>query len=352
MDFGGCDDVRFEKKQHCGVIILTRPKALNTINNTMVEAISAALDAWQNDADIQHILIKGEGRAFSAGGDLLDLYKNHKSGDLHYGFFRSEYRLNARMGNYPKPIIALINGIVMGGGVGISVHGRYRVMTENAIFAMPEVGIGFFPDVGGSHFLPRLPRKFGHFLALTGERVRVGDAIKSGLATHYVPADALGELEDALTTSMDAADILEQHAAGQPCPPAKLDHDEIERLFSFDSLSAIIDSLQVEQDTNPVAQAILAALLLKSPTSVAVAHRQLRDGAHISLADCMRMEYRILVQMLQGHEFYEGIRAVIIDKCNEPIWQPATLAEVSQQDVDAYFTSLGPDELTGVMEAT
>ncbi len=351
MNFGGCDDIRFEKKHHCGVIILTRPKALNAINNAMVEAISAALNAWQDDADVRHIIIKGEGRAFSAGGDLLDLYKNHQSGDLHFAFFRNEYRLNARMGVYPKPIIALINGIVMGGGVGISIHGRFRVMTENAVFAMPEVGIGFFPDVGGSHFLPRLPKKFGHYLALTGERIRVGDAIKSGLATHYVPADALDELEEALAVAKDAATVLEQYASQQTCPPAKLDHDEIERLFSFDTLSAIIDGLRSEQESNPVAGAILTALLTKSPTSVAVAYQQLQTGAHISLADCMRMEYRILVRMLQGHEFYEGIRAVIVDKCNKPIWQPATLAEVSQQNVDAYFSSLGPDELTGVVEA-
>ena len=346
MSFGGEGDIEFEVRGNAGVITMTRPKALNAINDRMVLAIDAALDAWQSDERVRHIVLKGEGRAFSAGGDLLALYEMAKSGHPHYDFFRDEYALNARLGNFDKPIVALINGIIMGGGVGVAVHGRYRVMSENAVFAMPEVGIGFFPDVGGSHFLPRLPNNFGLYLALTGSRIRVGDALACGIATHGVAADNLEDLEAALCASEDAAGVLARFDERDALPPAKLDHDAIGRLFSADSVAGIIADLEAAKDGSELAKAALEAMRTKSPTSMSVAFRQLQEGKKLDLADCMRMEFRILVRMLRGHEFVEGIRAVIVDKGNDPTWHPASLDDVSAEAVDAYFQPLGDDELT------
>ncbi|WP_419910732.1 enoyl-CoA hydratase/isomerase family protein [Hoeflea sp.] len=346
MTFGGEGDIEFVVRGNAGVITLTRPDALNAINDRMVLAIDAALDTWQTDENVRQIVIRGEGRAFSAGGDLLALYEMAKSGRPHYDFFRDEYALNARLGNFEKPIIALIDGIVMGGGVGVAVHGRYRVMTENAVFAMPEVGIGFFPDVGGSHFLPRLPKNFGLYLALTGARIRVGDALACGIATHGVSADNLDDLEDALCASGDAAEVLQRFDERQSLPAARLDHDEIGRLFSAASVSGIVSDLERAKEDSELAETALDAMRTKSPTSMSVAYRQLQEGKSLSLAQCMRMEFRILVRMLKGHEFVEGIRAVIVDKSNDPTWHPATLDEVTEEAVDAYFQPLGDDELT------
>lgn len=344
MTFGAEGDMTFEVRQNAGVITLTRPKALNAITDKMVIAIDKALDAWEDDAQVHHIVLKAEGRAFSAGGDLLELYDMAKSGHLHFDFFRDEYSLNARLGLFPKPIVALINGIIMGGGVGVAVHGKYRVMSENAVFAMPEVGIGFFPDVGGSHFLPRLPNHVGRYLALTGARIRAADALACGIATHYVAADNLDALEAALCADGDAGAVLERFDDRQTMPEGKLDQAEIKRLFSGGSVKEIMQDLQAAD--SEFARTALEAMQAKSPTSMSVAYRQLEEGRTKDLAACMRMEFRILVRMLRGHEFTEGIRAVIVDKDNSPIWHPQTIKEVTQAQVDSYFEPLGEDELT------
>lgn len=349
MVFGGGGDIAFEVKGHAGVISMTRAHALNAINHKMIEAMDNALDAWEADDRVSHIVLKGEGRAFSAGGDLLELYEMSKSGRPHYDFFRDEYRLNARLGVYPKPVIPMIDGIIMGGGVGVAVHGPYRVMTENAVFAMPEVGIGFFPDVGGSHFLSRLPGHFGRYLAFSGARIRAGDALACGIATHALTADGLGALEEALCARADTASVLDRHDNREALPGAKLDHAEIGRLFSGDNVSTIVEHLEAATGSDFAART-LAAMRKNSPTSMSVAFRQLKEGASLSLADCMRMEYRILVRMLQGHEFLEGIRAVIVDKTNDPIWDPARLEDVTAEAVDAYFAPLSEDEMTGLAE--
>ena len=351
MTFGAEGDMTFEVRRHAGIITLTRPKALNAITDKMVIAIDKALDAWETDARIRHIVIRAEGRAFSAGGDLLELYDMAKSGHLHFDFFRDEYSLNARLGVFPKPIVALINGIIMGGGVGVAVHGRYRVMSENAVFAMPEVGIGFFPDVGGSHFLPRLPNHVGRYLALTGARIKAADALACGIATHYVPADSLAALETALCEDADTGAVLDRFDDRRNVPAGKLDQAEIKRLFSGDSVKAIMRDLEVAEGASDLARTALEAMRTKSPTSMSVAYRQLEEGRNLDLADCMRMEFRILVRMLRGHEFTEGIRAVIVDKDNNPIWHPQTIDEVSDARVDAFFEPLGEDELTDMPSA-
>lgn len=343
MDFGGGDDIRFERIGKAGVATLTRPKALNALNHRMVSALAKALDAWEIDPAVALVVVRGEGRAFCAGGDLLDVYESGRAGKPQPGFFADEYRLNARIRRLGKPYVALIDGIVMGGGVGISFHGSHRVLTENALFAMPEVGIGFFPDVGGSYFLPRLKNSFGMYLALTGNRIRHGDALGCGLATHTAPAASLPALLDALCT--DGVAALE--ALGQ-VPVGETDEatlHAVKRHFMQSDLAGLIASLRQAGPADAFAAKTLDTLSKRSPTSLNVAFLQIKAGAMLDMEECMRMEFRILNRMLAGHDFYEGIRAVIVDKDNAPIWRPATLEVVDKAAIDAYFAPLPDGEL-------
>ncbi|MCR9139194.1 MAG: enoyl-CoA hydratase/isomerase family protein [Alphaproteobacteria bacterium] len=350
VEFAVQEDISVEVTGALGVITLTREAALNALTHAMLRTISSVLDEWERDANIHHIVIRGRGRAFSAGGDLLDLYERGRAGNPNYSFFQDEYRLNARLGIFPKPIVALIDGIVMGGGVGVAVHGRYRVMTENAVFSMPEVGIGFFPDVGGSFFLPRLPNRMGYYLGLTGARIRAPDAHKAKIATHVMPADSLDALTKALATDTDTDAVLNRFHDEQMLTDTVLDHDEIESLFTCDTLEGIVANLDRAAPDSRLAASALKAIARNSPTSVAVAFRQIRNGEGRSLAECMRMEYRILVRMLEGPDFYEGIRAVIVDKTNDPQWRPDSADALSEDRVDAFFKPLGEDELVDVPE--
>jgi enoyl-CoA hydratase/carnithine racemase len=345
MDFGGGDDIRFERIGKAGVVTLTRPKALNAVNHRMVQALSAALSAWEKDSAVELVVIKGEGRAFSAGGDILDVYEAGRGGRPKYEFFADEYRLNAQIERYPKPYIALINGIVMGGGVGVSVHGSHRVMTENAVFAMPEVGIGFFPDVGGSHVLPDLGGHFGFYLGLTGNRIRYGDALWSGIATHTVSSEYLDGLLERLCDTGDPGSALREVFRAAPRETAADVVHAIANHFSKPTLKEILASLEQAAADEPFAAETLATIAKRSPTSLAVAFRQIAAGHTLSMDECMRMEFRILNRMLVGHDFYEGIRATLVDKGSTPEWRPATLDAVRPEDIDAYFASLGEREL-------
>ncbi len=345
MDFGGRNEVSFEVRGHCAVITFTRPDALNALTHTMVLAIERALQAWEGDADIRHVVVRGEGRAFCAGGDIVDLYKAGLAGTPRYEFFSDEYRVNAYLKRYPKPVVSLYDGIVMGGGVGISVHGSHRVFTENAVFAMPEVGIGFFPDVGGAHFLPRLPDEFGMCMALTGRRVKWGDALKTGLATNATEAANLPALADALCED-DVETALGRFVA---VPDAETSQDDLAAIrdwFSGNSVAEIVQNLKVAADggSEPAGK-IVSAMSAMSPTSLCVAYRQIREGGNLGMDDCMRMEYRIVSRMLTGHDFYEGIRAAVIDKDRNPQWQPASLDDIVAEEIDRYFASLGEKEL-------
>jgi enoyl-CoA hydratase/carnithine racemase len=311
----------------------------------MVRALTAALHEWERDSAVEVVIVKAEGRAFSAGGDILDVYNAGRAGEPPVGFFADEYRLNAWIDRFPKPYVALIDGIVMGGGVGISFHGSHRVLTENAVFAMPEVGIGFFPDVGASHVLPDLGGCFGLYLALTGNRIRYGDALWSGLATHTVEGHFLPGLVEGIAESGDPGSELRDvfRAARRETDGKAL--QSIARHFSRPSLAEILASLEKEAPDDAFAAETLATMAKRSPTSLAVAFRQITAGQTLSMEECMRMEFRILNHMLRGHDFYEGIRAAIIDKGSTPAWRPASLAEVSPRDVDAYFAPLGAGEL-------
>ena len=266
-------------------------------------------------------------------------------------FFRSEYRLNRRIFHYPMPYIALIDGIVMGGGVGVSVHGSHRIVTENTLFAMPETGIGLFPDVGGSHFLPRLPGQLGMFLGLTGTRLKAADCLYCGIATHYVGAEKLPALKQALAAAdwrgqgPEAADAAIAGLATDPGPaPLAVHRDTIDRCFAAESVEGVLAALEAEGDD--WAASIRATLLACSPTSLKVTFRQIRDGAALAFDDAMVIEYRLSQACVAGHDFLEGVRAAVIDKDRQPKWRPAGLADVDETAVAAHFAPLGGNELT------
>ncbi|TGQ41140.1 enoyl-CoA hydratase/isomerase family protein [Mesorhizobium sp. M00.F.Ca.ET.216.01.1.1] len=346
MDFGGGDEIRFERLGKAGVVTLTRPQALNAVTHRMVKALDKALRSWERDDGVDVVVVKAEGsRAFSAGGDILHIYEAGRAGNPPVDFFADEYQLNARIARFKKPYVALIDGIVMGGGVGISFHGSQRVMTENAQFAMPEVGIGFFPDVGASHLLPDLCGSFGMYLALTGNRIRYGDALWSGLASHTIKAEDQAGFLDRLAATGDPESVLRSCFI-----PARRETDRptleaIARHFAQPSLAEIISSLERAAAADEFAAKTLATIRTRSPTSLHVAWRQISAGLTLSMDECMKMEFRILNRMLAGHDFYEGIRAAIIDKGSTPQWRPASLDAVSAADVDAYFAPLGEREL-------
>jgi enoyl-CoA hydratase len=340
VDFGGGDEIRLEQMGSAGIVTLTRPKALNAVTHRMVKALSRALKSWERDRSVAVVVIKGEGRAFSAGGDILDIYEKGRTGRPPVDFFADEYRLNAQIARFKKPYVALIDGIVMGGGVGVSFHGSHRVMSENAQFAMPEVGIGFFPDVGGSHLLPDLGESFGMYLGLTGNRIRYGDALWCGLATHTVEAQYLSGVIERIAETGDADLALREAFRPAIRETDRETLQKIARHFSQPSLSDIVNSLQAVAGSDEFAAQTLAAMRLRSPTSLNVAFRQISAGSTLSMDDCMRMEFRILNRMLKGHDFYEGIRAAIIDKGSKPEWRPATLEEVDPGAIDVYFAPL------------
>lgn len=345
-EFGGGDEIRFERVGRAGVVTLTRPQALNAVTHKMVLALQHALDAWRDDDGVALVVIKAEGRAFSAGGDILHIYEAGKRGEPPYDFFADEYRLNAAIARFPKPYVALIDGIAMGGGVGVSFHGSHRVVTEKAVFAMPETGIGFFPDVGGSRLLSGLPGEFGLYLALTTTRIRWGDMIATGLATDAVASDDLDGLLAALASSGDAGTAIA--AVSRPVEPetGRETLDRIAALFAQDSLDAVMERLDAAAENgDDFAADARAAILKKSPTSLRVAFRQIREGRGLSMDDCMRMEFRILHRMLVGHDFYEGIRAAIIEKGSAPHWEPARLRDIDSTAIDAYFATLAEEEL-------
>lgn len=332
-----------------GVITLNRPKALNALTHEMVDAITAALRAWAQDPAVAQVVVRQSGeKAFCAGGDIRQQHDLGRAGDFDrmMGFYRDEYRMNRLIKRYPKPYLALIDGIVMGGGVGISVHGTYRVGTDKLIFAMPEVGIGFFPDVGGTYFLPRLPGETGLYLALTGERLRIPDALWAGIVTHYVPGAELPRLFEALTEAEDVEATLQRFAQEPGPAPLAERAAAIDRLFAGKTLETVLASIHAAAEAGDAfAKKVAQTIDARSPTALAVTFRQVREGAHLSFEDCMRLEWRLAERMSRGHDFYEGVRAVILDKDNKPRWEPPSLAALGPDAVEAHFAPLPGREL-------
>jgi enoyl-CoA hydratase len=331
------DDILFEQRGHAGFVTLNRPEALNALNHGMVRGLARQLTEWAGDDSIRHVVVRGAGdKAFCAGGDIISLYEGRKAGatDLT-GFFSDEYLLNAQIKDYPKPYIALIDGIVMGGGVGVSVHGSHRVGTENTMFAMPETGIGFFPDVGGTFFLPRMPKSTGVYCAMSAGRLKQGDAIETGVLTHTTSRDRLAELETALAEKEDVEAALA--AASVAAAPSKLMEKAalIDEIFSAGSVEEIMARLDASDD--PWSQKTAEGIRAKSPTSVFLAFEQMRRGKELDFNGCMRLEYRIVTRILDGHDFFEGVRALLVDKDQAPKWQPDRLEGVDKNALATYF---------------
>jgi enoyl-CoA hydratase len=358
---GVVDDKRFDMpdiltQSESGLARLTlnRPKALHALNTHMCANMSQALLTWRDDPSIRAVLIDhAEGtRGFCAGGDIRMLAESGANdGAEARRFFHAEYRLNYLLFTYPKPIIALMDGVTMGGGVGIALPARFRIATENTSFAMPETGIGLFPDVGGGWHLPRLSGHIGLWLALTGARLKAADCIAAGLASHFVPADQLGEMRARLAPplptseserSAHALDIIGADA-GSPLQLTPENRERIDRLFAGESVEAIFTALAA--DGSDWAKQQLEILQAKSPQTLKVAFRQLREGADASsFAEEMAREYRIAARVVMRHDFREGVRALIIDKDNKPKWDPPTLDGVTDSMLDEIFAPLPPEQ--------
>lgn len=329
-------DVLFEKRGRLGLITLNRPRALNALDRGMCVAIGRQLGVWDEDEDIGVVAIAGAGdRAFCAGGDVVGVHDAGRAGPEEWeGFFHDEYRMNHAIANYRKVFVALIDGIVMGGGVGVSIHAPYRVVTPKVMFAMPETAIGLIPDVGGTYALPRLPGQIGAWLGLTGARLGAADCVYAGIATHVAESERLGELTDRLAAGGAIEEVLAAFAVTPE--PGQLEglRDGIDFHFAHDHVEAIIESLGTGDDWARQARATLARM---SPTSLKLTLRALRAGASLDIGEALRQEYRVVCHIRTGHDFYEGVRAQLIDKDRDPKWSPATLAEVEESSLDPYF---------------
>jgi enoyl-CoA hydratase len=345
------DEILFERRRGLGLVRLNRPQALNALTLDMTRRLDRALKDWAADPQVRLVAIRGVGeRAFCAGGDVRALYREGPGSLYTEIFYREEYALNRNIFRFPKPYVALIDGIVMGGGVGISAHGSHRVVTERTLFAMPETGIGLFPDVGATYVLPRLHGALGMYLGLTGARLNAADCVWARIGSCHVPADRLDALEDALAGadfSADAHGTVDRVLARFRTPPGPAplaqQSDRIDSSYGQRDLRAVLKALGDEKSGWGEAQ--LAQLSTKSPTSLAVTFRQLREGAALDFDDAMRLEYRLVPRFLAGHDFREGVRALIIDKDGRPRWRPSRLEEVSPTDVEDYFRPLPAGEL-------
>ena len=343
-------DILFERRGAAGLVTLNRPQALNAVSLGMVRALTRQLAEWESDPAIARVIVtSNDSRAFSAGGDLRALYDLGRAGRYEeaLGYFREEYALNARIKGYRKPYVSLIDGIVMGGGVGISVHGSHRVAGDKFMFAMPEVGIGFFPDVGATFFLPRLPAALGIYCALTGERLDAADAVAAGVATHRVPSAQFPHLIESLCRAVPLDASLAAYARPPTAGPVVSRGRAIATLFTggrVEDILAALDATGAAGGADAAFASAAAALIrTKSPTSLKIALAQMRRGSALDFAECMRTEFRIVSRVVRGHDFYEGVRAVIIDKDQAPRWQPSTLAAVSAAEVERHFAPLASE---------
>jgi enoyl-CoA hydratase len=342
------EDVLISTQDRVGRIRLNRPKAIHALNTHMCEAISAALLGWMHDDSVEAVVIDhAEGRGFCAGGDVVMIARSGSedatAADAKHFFF-AEYRLNHLLFAYPKPTVAIMDGITMGGGVGISLPCEFRIATENTKLAMPETGIGLFPDVGGGWYLPRLPGRVGEFMALTGARLDGAECRYLGLATHYVEQAALPDMIDRIATTPQRVQGPIGAFAGSP-PDAKIEQNlpQITKLFASDRLEDVLAAL--EADESDWALTELGTLRTKSPLSCKVSLRLMAEGANrTSFADEMKAEYALAGRVARTHDFREGVRALLIDKSGDPQWDPATPEEVTDEMLDVLFAPLPETE--------
>jgi len=340
------DDVQISVEQNVGRLRLNRPKSIHALTRAMCDAMSEALLAWRDDPQVHAVIIDhASGRGFCAGGDVVMLARSgQEDGSEASAFFFSEYRLNHLLFTYPKPTVAIMDGITMGGGVGISQPCDFRVATENTRLAMPETSIGLFPDVGGGWYLSRLPGRIGQYMALTGARLDAGDCLYLGLATHYVEQSAIEELVERILKQPSRLQGT-LGAASQTAPDSKIEANlaQIAKAYSADRLEEVIVALQA--DESEWSESELATLGTKSPLSCKVSLRLLAEGAaRTSFAEEMRGEYALAGRIVRTHDFREGVHALLIHKHSNPQWDPATPAEVSDEMLDVLFAPLPPHE--------
>lgn len=315
-------------------ITLNAPQKLNALDMQMIVPLGDALAKWNEDENVKVVLIKGAGdKAFCAGGDVVGVCQQAKTDKAKAAeFFWAEYRTNWRIQYLSKPYIALMDGYVMGGGVGVSVHGDYRVVTERTMLSMPETAIGFFPDVGGTYFLSRLKGGIGMFMGLTGHGLFAADLVKLGIATHYIASNKLAALETALEQG-DINSVLDTHCT-QPPEPCQLPIEQISQLFDADNLNQIMANLKA--DDSEFSLKIQKTIAKMSPTSLRVTFAQIKRGAGLDFDQCMRLELRMATHMLEHNDFYEGVRALLVDKDRNPQWQ----GDINEAQVESYFDEI------------
>ncbi|OIQ93120.1 putative enoyl-CoA hydratase echA8 [mine drainage metagenome] len=328
-----------------GRITLTRPAALNALTRAMIVEIHAQLRAWQTCPEVEAVLLRGEGRAFCAGGDIKAVWEAVGRGAPYSGFFWDEYLLDHAIHVYPKPVISLLDGFVMGGGAGISMLGSHRVATERTAFAMPETAIGFYPDAGGTFFLSRLPLPLARYLGMTGARIDGADCAWCGLATHYIPSARLAQVEAELAAEGAGAleVLLSRHRAPPPESALSGQAAAIDRSFGVADLPGILANLAAE--TGDWAETTRAHVATLSPTCMALTLRQLETGRGLSLAQALVREYRMSLRMALGNDFREGVRAKLVERGYVPRWRQATADAVAPAALDALFAPLDQAEL-------
>ncbi|WP_316234689.1 enoyl-CoA hydratase/isomerase family protein [Bradyrhizobium sp. SZCCHNR1020] len=345
-------DLIVRREGSAGIIRLNRPKAINAMTLEMSLGIDAALDRFEADPDVAVVILEGAGeRGLCAGGDIRGLYESSRAGgDLGKRFWRQEYVMNARIAAFPKPYVAYMDGLVMGGGVGLSAHGRHRIVTEKTKLAMPEVGLGFFPDVGGTWLLSRAPGELGTYFALTGQTMNGPDAIHARFADAVVPSEKWPALREVLTKikpgtqSSDIEPLIDGVATGEASGPVAALQDRIDRWFAYDSMHDIVVAL--EQDGSELALATLKTLREKSPRGMVVTLKLLRLARKAgSLQDCLVREYRAALEVFRSDDFREGVRAAIIDKDRNPRWSPPDISQVTPEMLAPYLAEIGADEL-------
>jgi len=335
--------INSEKRGALGLLTLNRPQALNALTRGMIKAIAARLAEWAGDAEVRCVAIRGAGmRGFCAGGDIRAVQQAVVAGsDEGADLLRDEYHMNALIGAYPKPYLALLHGITMGGGAGLSVHGRYRLADASLSFAMPETGIGFIPDVGGGYFLSRVPDEMGMYMGLTANAIGLADALDAGLMTHAVQREDFDAVLDLLANGTEVPKAIAPFVRKSARGPLAAERDHIQTIFSAVSVEAILERL--ERDGSDFANQTARVMRSRSPTSLKLVFRQLREGRALALNACLAMEYRLALRVLQRPDFREGVRAALVDKDRAPRWQPSSLAGVG--DLEPFFAPLGENEL-------
>ncbi|ANE79466.1 3-hydroxyisobutyryl-CoA hydrolase [Mycobacterium adipatum] len=337
------EDILVSVRNGVGIVTLNRPKAINSLNDVMVAGLQQALTTWENDDSVRSVLLTGAGeRGLCAGGDVVALRQSALGdGSFARQFWSDEYRLNAHIGRYRKPYVAVMDGIVMGGGVGVGAHGNVRVVTDKTKMGMPEVGIGFIPDVGGTYLLARTPGLLGLHAALTGAPFSGADAIALGFADHFVPHERLHDFTEAVITD-GHEDALNSYAEEPPPSALLAQRDWIDSCYAGDTVADILDDLRAHDEQAARDAADLIAT--RSPIALSVTLTAVRRAGHLrTLEEVLQQEFRVSVASAKSHDFVEGIRAQLVDKDRNPQWSPATLAECDDAAIDAYFASAEPD---------